>query len=321
MEKENETFSIIELFAAQSLLNDNSDIESLILSVAKFYEIHKRHQYSLISQYIFEKREENPDSISYILNNIMQFHAIISRCRSDFEKILTDNNITIPYEELLIKIEKLYDHIALEENRLVNNDKVIIESSNKLQGELIFNFNHMSDNFTEKFDDMTNSQSANTMTIIGLFSAVIFVFFGGITGLSSVIKGIFEIGSKDELKIPLFIICFIGLILFDIVFMLLYSVSKILDKNIGRCVSGERFGKWWYYEDEGCFYICPPAGTERDCSKKENKAKRKCLRKNIKYNIGNFIISVVRIFVCRFPMVFAFNIILIGIMIFILIKL
>lgn len=279
MENTERTYSLIELFTITHFSNDVEEINEIFINVAKFYEDNPRHQYYKISKYVYNKMNEEPDSLSYILNNISHLQTIIKYNESKYIILLTQNEIEITCEDIINSLSKLYDHIALEEERLINNDKTVRESSDKLQNDLVYNFNTMANNITEKFNDISNGQSANIMTIVGLFSAIIFVFFGGVTGLSSVIKGIFELSKKEELTIPFIIITFIGLVLFDIVFMLLYSIAKILDKNIGRFVYLGVYPYYWYEKEGECFYIKNGYEKVVSCTNEESKAKRICKRK------------------------------------------
>ena len=46
------------------------------------------------------------------------------------------------------------------------------------------------------------------------------------------------------MTIPLICVCAVGFVIFNIVFLLLYSISKIVDKNIGTTVNGREYV--WY---------------------------------------------------------------------------
>ena len=316
MQRINDIDDLINLFSVMNFSTEEQKLSQIFIDVAKFYDIHHRHQYHLISQYVFLQREKAPDSISYILNNI-QYMINVSRLINDkLKDALKEENLKLSFDEILIKIEKLYDHIALEEARLINNQKDINESGKVLRVTLMNQFNGMSRDLAKQTDNISTTLNANTMTVIGLFSAIIFVFFGGITGLSSVIKGIFELTERKDLTIPFIIICFIGWFLFDIVFMLLYCVSKILNRNIGcklpYCVKNH----FRYEENNGCFAIYDDDYNKKKCVIDKYRAEKICRRKNRNATIIYCFKKILRSVVLRFPGVFLFNVVCICLIVF-----
>lgn len=245
---------------------------------------------------------------------------IVKCSMQEYESLILEKNINIKCEDVVNSLAKLYDHIALEEERLINNDKTVRESGEKLQNDLVYNFNAMANSITQKFNDMSNAQNANIMTIVGLFSAIIFVFFGGVTGLSSVIKGIFELSKKEDLAIPLIIIMFIGLMLFDIVFMLLYSIAKILNRDIGRMVFDGSYHCYWYEQNGDFFHVKDECNKIVSCTNEECKAQKICKRKNRIPKCRSKMKTVINAIILRYPMVFLFNLFGIGLISYLLTK-
>ena len=307
-----ETKDLIDLFTVGHYSNDKDDVGETFKQVSKFYAENPRHQYYKISKYVCSKMEDEQDSISYILNNILNLKTVIQYQETEYSRWLSEKMIHLTCDDITNKLNKLYDHIALEEERLINNDKSIRRSGQLLEENLTYNFNSMAKEFSDKFNDMSNGQSANIMTIVGLFSAVIFVFFGGVTGLSSVINGIFQLKTKEDLTIPIILILIIGLILFNIVFVLLYTIAKILDKNIGRKVSTGIYGFYWYNQVENCFCIYDYNGEKKFCVIDDITAKKKCSRKNKCLKIRKKIRNMINVIIFRYPIVFLFNAISIG---------
>ena len=311
-----ETNDLMDLFTIGHYSNDKSGVEETFRKVSIFYKENPRHQYYKISKYVCSKMEDEQDSVSYILNNISNLKTAIQCQKNDYNNWLSEEGIDFGCDDIINRLNKLYDHIALEEERLINNDKIIKRSRRLLEENLTDNFNSMAKEFSDKFNDMSNGQSANIMTIVGLFSAVIFVFFGGVTGLSSIVTGIFKLKTKQDLTIPLIIILFIGLVLFNIVFMLLYTIAKILDKNIGRKVGNGIYGIYWYEQEENCFCIYDYNGEKKFCVLDETTAKKKCNRKNIYLEIRKKIRNMLNVIIFRYPMVFLFNAICVGFLIY-----
>ena len=116
--------------------------------------------------------------------------------KEEINELLAEKEIEIDSDELLIKLGKLYDHIALEEERLKANMKIMNESTETARNKLTIEFSEISQQFREKIRELSSEQNANTITIIGLFSAIIFVFFGGVTSLATIVKGFLSLKTK-----------------------------------------------------------------------------------------------------------------------------
>ena len=85
------------------------------------------------------------------------------------------------------------------------------------------------DSKIEKIDSKLESNKISSLTTLTIFSAVVLSFSGGITFEAGIFKGMSE-ASPYRL---IFTIALTGFILFNTIFVLLYLVSKLADKNIG----------------------------------------------------------------------------------------
>lgn len=247
MHTDKEIEDVLDLFSAQKYKLKQSYQDNLILSIAKFYDKYERHQYHSISKYISEKEMVDDDEISYLLNNIDYTKFLLRKDSNRMTELLQKENISISAHDLEIKLEKLYDHISLDETRLASNQRMINESKRMLEENILDTVNEVIRDLKSSFNELNNSQNANIITIVGIFSAIIFVFFGGISGISSVISSLKEIGDLNKL---IFLCVIIGTIMFDIVFMLLYSISKMVDKNIGSTIKVEYYNGYYTRENE-----------------------------------------------------------------------
>lgn len=304
---------LMKVFTDENYYNDKTVLG--LKEIVNYYDKYGRHQYHDISKYVNEKMKESDDSISYILNNIENMIMFVQYnkelCDQEIDAMIDLRKKTTA-DDVELKLKKLYDHIALEEERIKNNAALIRSSNKEIEYNVINTFNSIADNFQNKVDEISNSLNANIITVVGLFSAIIFVFFGGITTLSEAINGIWKIESKDELTIPLIIILLVGFIIFNIVFLLLYSISKIVNKNIGNRISGISARYYWVEEiREGCYAVywgnCPVSKCYQSREKAERKAKTKNALSKMKSNIQ----EIFKRAFLRFPYVVVVNLIFI----------
>lgn len=307
-----DTKKLLEIFCSDEYGSSNEEYRKNLIRIVEYYKENGRHQYHIISRFVNEKMMESDDRISYILNNIDEMLRFLAYESEECEKIISDTSTTLNREGIILKLEKLYDHIALEEERLKNNASNMQRSNEQIRIDVVNNFNSITYDFQRKVDEVSGSLNANIITVVGLFSAIIFVFFGGITGMAGVVKGICELKDKEDITIPLLCLTMIGFIMFNIIFFLLYTISKLVDKNIGMTVNSASCNKY-SVEDigNGCYGIwCNGAATSK-CYKDYQKALKKVGRKNWIakkwYVVKNW--GVRSVF--RFPYVLIINIILI----------
>lgn len=96
----------------------------------------------------------------------------------------------------------------------------------------------------EKATDRLKSVQTDMIAVLSIFSAVVMAFFGGINYLSSAIAGL-EHSSIFKVVI---IIVIAGSVLFNCIFLLMFMVSRIIDRNIlvrcvhdtGKCPCGQK---------------------------------------------------------------------------------
>lgn len=319
-----DTDLLLSIFSSYEFTMEEEGLVDNLRKIAKYYDKNGRHQYHIISHFVYMKMNQGEDIVSYILNNIESMLTFISYRKSKCEKIVSKNS-NLHIDDIILDLEKLYDHIALEEERLINNGNVIQSSKNEIERNVINTFNSISDsfenNYKRKVDETSEALNANIITVVGLFSAIIFVFFGGVTALSDVINGILDIKKKEDLSLPLIIVLSVGFVLFNIIFLLLYSISKIVNKNIGSSV---RYGgAWWYYVEEledNKYAVKRGEDTIKEF-KKRMKAEKYARKRRFLSKVKDIIASIGKRVFLRFPYVFIINFIFISGIVYLYMKL
>lgn len=305
---------LLEIFEDSVFTSDDTELKIRIMNIAQLYDRCGRHQYHMISRYVSNK-SNSPDNIEYMLCNIQMTDMYIKSHKDELNKELSDNNINIGCTEILCKLEKLYDHIALEEERLKTNMKIMNESTDMARMKLTGEFSEISQQFRDKIQSLSEEQNANTITVIGLFSAIIFVFFGGLTGLSSVLKGLFKLHTKEDLYAPLLIIIILVLVILNLTFLLLYSISKIVGKNIGRCIN-KSLANWYHTAcrdgNRDCYEVFSSKNEQWSikCGSYK-KMNRFCSRRNFIANLKCLIVNFFKVLFMRFPHITLSNILLV----------
>lgn len=138
-------------------------------------------------------------------------------------------------QKFLASIDKLVDHLNLECSRIQYYSQYTSQL-NDLK-ENISLINDQTEKANETYDQLKSkmdSAHADSVAVLGIFVAIMVAFSGGFSYISSCVA---SISSAPISKLLLFVtLC--GFILFNIIFLLMYLVSKILGKSIyARCRS------------------------------------------------------------------------------------
>lgn len=223
-------------------IRDITQLDLLCNIVKEYYTNNKRHKYSEVSAYLMEA-----DDIEYLLENLRRIQSRLGE---------------YPEDELIsIKVFKLIDHITLELNRIKYNFKNFNEMNLHTMNAALANAAKAVDSaMTElkkeqsqkidlevkEFREETNSLKGKVedsysqfVSILGIFSAVVLVFFGGMTAFGELFANMHSIG---RFKL-VFTAAFVGLIIFNMVFMFLYVLAKLLNREIAVSTAAEAVGK------------------------------------------------------------------------------
>lgn len=197
---------------------DISQLDNLCNIVKQYYSNNKRHKYSEVSAYLMET-----DDIEYLLENLRKIQSRLGEHTED--------------EAISIKVFKLIDHITLELNRTKYTSKNFTNMQLHTMNAIL---QTASKEITTAMDELRKEDSySQFVSILGIFSAVVLVFFGGMTAFSSLFANLHNIG---RFKL-IFITSLVGLIVFNLVFMFLYVLAKLLKREIAASTTKEVNGK------------------------------------------------------------------------------
>ncbi len=215
-------------------VDKGDDVKEWCHKLVSFYESNERHSYSEITKYLI-----TGGGIDYVENII-----------SSLETLRTSPELTSSIQN---KIEKLIDHLNLEVIRIrYINDLVwnksrqsFIELNNETTEPIAENLSSLENkcNDVERSLQKTRRKVKNlqieSISILGIFAAVMLAFVGGITFSTSVLQNIHK-ASKYRIT---FITFLIGLILFDVIWVLMNFIHEIVqdtesNKKIFYIVNG-----------------------------------------------------------------------------------
>lgn len=185
------------------------------------------------------KENSNTVSFRHYYSDIFSILCILKKEGIQLEIVNQNLNEVYKYckkkdsEEFCDKIKKLVDHTNLEvarinyvdalENKLNINDASFSLKVNEIDEQI--------NDATKKLEDtkkkMNNSYS-DFIAILGVFAGIVLVFFGGTSILGNVIANI----QKTETVKAVMMCAITGIVVFDIIFMFIYYIAKLLDRDI-----------------------------------------------------------------------------------------
>lgn len=227
-ERENQLKDLIRELSNKAI--DEESCEEITRRFAAIYEGGFRHRYSVfhpLLQEIMASSDAEQGVSEFLTVNLNTISAYIEN------KYI--NNGQGEHTKIYRPIYKLCDHINLEMTRI--NEQRTQES--RLQ-ELYARIGAAQTKLkrakvdAEKARKKVSKAQTDMLAILSVFSAVILAFMGGMTFLGGAMSSI------SETRIYKFVIacCICGFIIFNTIFLLLYIISKIIEKPIyARCES------------------------------------------------------------------------------------
>lgn len=210
--------SIIDILLEKKL--EQSEIGNIIAKLIAYLAAYDRIVYSVISNSIYYadeyKEDDKIENLNVNLSELLDYTACASYAEKKCKE--TDKTIRLYYEKLPSILIKLLDHISLAATQyemLKYSDEQYKKQFEK--------------NFQDSKDNITKEMSNQLITLVGIFTAVSFVVFGGITSLDDV----FENAMKGFSILRVMMIGIIwGLCMIDLLYVFLFCVGKITKLSI-----------------------------------------------------------------------------------------
>lgn len=198
------------------LLEDEFDVAQTTKSLIDYLDRHERILYSPISNVIYHcyDDEENVKTAGERVGTISSnLETMFAYTETDEYKASIPSGRTKrkTYQDTPKTILKLWDHVNLAQQQYV----ILRQSDEEYQKKF--------ESSIEPFkQEMTKDLTAQLLTIVGIFTALAFLVFGGISSLDNIFSNI---------ELPLFKLLIVGsvwgLCIINLVFVFLFCVGKM----------------------------------------------------------------------------------------------
>lgn len=217
---------------SQGMLGGEPEVRKMSLKLLEVYRSDFRHNYAGFFPVILNiSKDQNKYSLDFLSENIETLRNFLEDDYVSGEKEFSD---------LYTHIDKLCDHLNLEIGRLnyysINDNKIkdIESKTNELNYDL-----RKATNDLNKASKKAETIQTELIAVLSIFAAIVITFSGGVSFLGSAMTSINN-AKYYEAVVLVAIIC--GLVIFNTIFLMMYLVSKIIDRNIyARCISTDCF--------------------------------------------------------------------------------
>lgn len=207
----------ITTFCNLLFMNSNDfNVEETFAALLEYIKKYDRILYSEISLKIYNSYDDNTlevaeNMVGSVLSNIEKLigYTNSKQYKEEKEKNTTEKKHYIDTEKSLIKI---YDHINLAKQQYNGLKQTDDEYEQKFSKSI------------EPFkENLTKEMNAQLLTLVGIFTALSFLLFGGISSLDNILSGM----NKVSLLKLIVICCVWGLGLVNLIFVFLFCISKM----------------------------------------------------------------------------------------------
>lgn len=216
---------LVDLFFLERSIFISQNPLGILKTYIKNYD---RLLYTVLSDAIYESFIKNEEKEDFILGNI---DYLLDLCNNDIEESFNSSNKNeLKKKKYVRKVAlKIKDHtnLAIRQYRTLKqtDDEYKRKFSEKIGG------------FKEK---LTQDITSQLITLVGIFTAIAFVVFGGISSLGSIFS---DINKKSIIKLIISSSIW-GIAMFNLIFGFLLGISKMTGLNISSSNSRDFIKKY-----------------------------------------------------------------------------
>lgn len=231
----------------------NDELIEVSNDLEKIYKGEYRHSYSSLFSTVEEISAIKEYSMENLLQNLEGLKSVSTKQKFSSK---VKKSIYKFYDHIMLEVLRLIHYEQMERNmqamkNQIATDTELIEQYSEELKTTKTQLNEAKEDLDKARKDTKNFQ-AEIIGIISIFSAITLAFSGGLSYLSSAISAVHN---SPILKLVVTIlIC--GFVLFNTIFILLYVVARIIDKDIFfRCNSNACKGCTKAEKDRSCSFV------------------------------------------------------------------
>ena len=192
-----------------------------------YYLTHERFLYALVTEYIYERLDNGGEE--YLLNLEDNLHHLLQYSIAyDSPEEMSDEKRDA-LEKAKKAVFKIWDYVHLTHSQWLEMQKITVlnfeNSVEQLETDVVDEIGHYSDETKQMVEKTSHELSGRLITLVGIFTALAFLLFGGLTLENSAMA----VANTLPLSKLLTIILIWTTGMMNIVFVLLYCIGKMTD--------------------------------------------------------------------------------------------
>ncbi|WP_333646899.1 hypothetical protein [Lacrimispora sp.] len=229
---------IIKICKNLSEENDSFDKVQTTILIENYILCYKRFLYNVISHHIFSGND--PGTIHSNIESLLSY-VTSNDYKTAFNSRNKSSNQTDELYCIKKSVIKLLDHANLAEIQYVN----LKQSDNDYKDKFNLNIIPVKNDIEKQLSGFTRDMTSQLISLIGIFTAMSFLVFGGINSLDNIFK------SADNIPILKLMIvgCIWGICILNLIFVFMFFISKMTQLNIKSAPEGNLIQKyplvWW----------------------------------------------------------------------------
>ena len=192
-----------DIFACLTMIENDSDIGSLDVLTQNMAAIKNGY------------KPKNVDENGELIDISREITKLYDHVNLDISRINYTNRAT---GQALSELARTQFMISKLKDKLDEAERIREESNEELHNE--------SENLKNEINNSQKKMQNEYITILGIFASIVLAFTGGMTFSSSVLENI----DKSSIYRIILVICLLGIVLFNVIWMLIKFLCDINDK-------------------------------------------------------------------------------------------
>ncbi len=192
-----------DIFACLTMIENDSDIGSLDVLIQNMAAIKNGY------------KPKNVDENGELIDISREITKLYDHVNLDISRINYTNRAT---GQALSELARTQFMISKLKDKLDEAERIREESNEELHNE--------SENLKNEINNSQKKMQNEYITILGIFASIVLAFTGGMTFSSSVLENI----DKSSIYRIILVICLLGIVLFNVIWMLIKFLCDINDK-------------------------------------------------------------------------------------------
>lgn len=227
---------------------DQDDVKNVVTKIETYINTYDRIAYSVMSNFIFSLSSEIQGTMTTNFDLVVEFvlgkeYEKSFKDDSTYEKdslIFNDKNLEKKWQEMMNRkykneqyskirktIIKMYDHIQLAIHQFEN----LKQDDKEFQKKFAINMEPVNNEVKNQLNTFTKEMNSQLIALIGIFTAMSFLVFGGINSLEDIFKNAVSIPILQAMIIG----TIWGLCVTNLIFVFMFFVSKMTKLEIKSC--------------------------------------------------------------------------------------